>query len=176
MPRLPKTGPSTPSLRPTPRLQVEHTVTEEVTGLDLVKLQLQLAAGQSLAGLAFEQADIPQPRGFALQARINMETMQADGDARPAGGLLNTFELPSGPGLRVDSFGYAGYRTSPRFDSLLAKLVASSPSREFRDVVTRAYRALCECKNRRRGDQYPVFAEPAAPSPFRRKPGLYPLC
>ena len=128
------------------RLQVEHTVTEEVTGLDLVKLQLQLAAGQSLAGLAFEQADVPQPRGFALQARINMETMQADGDARPAGGLLNTFELPSGPGLRVDSFGYAGYRTSPRFDSLLAKLVASSPSREFRDVVTRAYRALCECK------------------------------
>ena len=128
------------------RLQVEHTVTEEVTGVDLVKLQLQLAAGQSLAALALQQADVPEPRGFALQVRINMETMQADGSARPAGGLLTTFEVPSGPGLRTDSFGYAGYRTSPRFDSLLAKLIAASPSPRFRDVVTRAYRALCEFK------------------------------
>ncbi len=128
------------------RLQVEHTVTEEVTGVDLVKLQLQLASGQSLGNLAFQQADVPDPRGFALQVRINMETMQADGSARPAGGLLSTFEVPSGPGLRTDAFGYAGYRTNPRFDSLLAKLIASSPSPRFRDVVTRAYRGLCEFK------------------------------
>ena len=126
------------------RLQVEHTVTEEVTGVDIVKLQLQLAAGQSLAELELQQADIPEPRGFALQVRINMETMQADGTTRPAGGVLTAFEAPSGPGVRTDSFGYAGYRTSPRFDSLLAKLIGHSPSRKFSDVVTRTYRALCE--------------------------------
>jgi acetyl/propionyl-CoA carboxylase alpha subunit/acetyl-CoA carboxylase carboxyltransferase component len=126
------------------RLQVEHTVTEEVTGVDIVKLQLQLAAGQSLAELELQQADIPEPRGFAMQVRINMETMEADGTARPAGGVLTAFEVPSGPGLRTDSFGYAGYRTSPRFDSLLAKLIGHSSSRKFSDVVTRTYRALCE--------------------------------
>ena len=126
------------------RLQVEHTVTEEVTSLDLVKLQLQLATGQSLAELTLQQARIPEPRGFALQVRVNMETMQADGSTRPAGGLLSAFEAPSGPGLRTDAFGYAGYRTNPRFDSLLAKLIASSPSRTFGDVVRRAYRGLCE--------------------------------
>src|SRR6202040_1263229 len=99
-----------------PRLQVEHTVTEEVTGVDLVKLQLKLAAGYSLAELGLLQADVPPPRGFAIQARINMESMGADGLAKPSGGTLAAFEMPSGPGLRVDTFGYAGYTTSPRFD------------------------------------------------------------
>src|SRR5208282_4411381 len=60
-----------------PRLQVEHTVTEEVTGVDLVKTQLQLSAGKTLAELGLEQADIPKPRGFAIQTRINMESMRA---------------------------------------------------------------------------------------------------
>ncbi len=127
-----------------PRLQVEHTVTEEVTGVDLVKLQLKLAAGFSLAELGLRQADVPAPRGFALQARINMESMGADGVAKPAGGTLAAFETPSGPGLRTDTFGYAGYATNPRFDSLLAKLIAHSRSPEFADVVNKAYRALCE--------------------------------
>ncbi len=128
------------------RLQVEHTVTEEVTGLDLVQIQLQLAAGQSLTDLGIQQTDIAPPRGFALQVRINMETMAADGTTRPAGGSLATFEIPSGPGIRVDTFGYAGYRTSPSFDSLLAKLIAHSPSPDFANVVNRTYRALCEFK------------------------------
>jgi len=127
-----------------PRLQVEHTVTEEVTGVDLVKLQLKLAAGYSLAELGLLQADVPPPRGFAIQARINMESMGADGVAKPSGGTLAAFEMPSGPGLRVDTFGYAGYTTSPRFDSLLAKLIAFSPSNDFADAVAKAYRALCE--------------------------------
>ncbi len=127
-----------------PRLQVEHTVTEEVTGVDLVKLQLKLAAGYSLAELGLLQADVPPPRGFAIQARINMESMGADGVAKPSGGTLAAFEMPSGPGLRVDTFGYAGYTTSPRFDSLLAKLIAYSPSNDFADAVAKAYRALCE--------------------------------
>jgi acetyl/propionyl-CoA carboxylase alpha subunit/acetyl-CoA carboxylase carboxyltransferase component len=127
-----------------PRLQVEHTVTEEVTGVDLVTLQIELAAGRSLAELGLLQADVPKPRGFAMQVRINMETMGADGAAKPSGGTLTAFEAPSGPGLRVDSFAYAGYTTNPRFDSLLAKLIAHSPSSEFADVVRKTYRALCE--------------------------------
>ena len=127
-----------------PRLQVEHTVTEEVTGVDLVKTQLELAGGRSLADLGLLQADIVKPRGFAIQLRINMESMQPDGSAKPAGGTIAAFEPPSGPGLRVDSFAYAGYATSPRFDSLLAKLIAHSPSPRFADAVRKARRALAE--------------------------------
>jgi len=127
-----------------PRLQVEHTVTEEVTGIDLVKLQIQLAAGSSLAELGMQQAEIPRPRGFAMQVRINMESMRADGSAKPAGGTITAFEAPSGPRVRTDSFAYTGYATSPNFDSLLAKLIAHSHSADFADVVTKTYRALCE--------------------------------
>src|SRR5277367_4544358 len=127
-----------------PRLQVEHTVTEEVTGIDLVKLQIQLASGSSLAELGMQQADIPKPRGFAMQVRINMESMRADGSARPAGGTITAFEAPAGPRVRTDSFAYTGYTTSPNFDSLLAKLITHSHSGDFADVVTKAYRALCE--------------------------------
>ena len=129
-----------------PRLQVEHTVTEEVTGVDLVQLQLQLAAGRSLAELGLRQSEVPGPHGFALQVRINMETMSADGTVRPSGGTLTTFEVPSGPGIRVDSFGYVGYRTSPSFDSLLAKLIGHTTSPGFSEVVAKTYRALCEFK------------------------------
>src|SRR5580658_7337527 len=110
-----------------PRLQVEHTVTEEVTGIDIVKAQLLLASGATLAELHLTQKEIPAPRGFAIQARINMESMGADGTAKPSGGTLTAFEVPSGPGVRVDTFGYAGYVTNPNFDSLLAKLIAYSP-------------------------------------------------
>jgi acetyl/propionyl-CoA carboxylase alpha subunit len=127
-----------------PRLQVEHTITEEVTGIDLVRTQLALATGRSLAELGLEQERVPEPRGFAMQLRINMETMGEDGVPRPSGGTLGAFEVPSGPGIRTDSAGYVGYSPSPSFDSLLAKLVAHSPSVDFADVVTRAYRALCE--------------------------------
>jgi len=127
-----------------PRLQVEHTVTEEVTGIDLVKLQIELAAGRSIAELGMQQAEIPKPRGFAMQVRINMESMRADGSAKPAGGTITAFEAPSGPRVRTDSFAYAGYTTSPNFDSLLAKLIAHSHSADFADVVTKTYRALCE--------------------------------
>ena len=120
-----------------PRLQVEHTVTEEVLGLDLVRIQLQLAAGRSLAELGLEQADVPAPRGFAVQVRINTETMGADGIARPASGTLTAFELPSGHGVRTDTCGYVGYQTNPNFDSLLAKLIGHSTSPRFADAVAR---------------------------------------
>ncbi|WP_421936564.1 carboxyl transferase domain-containing protein [Phenylobacterium sp.] len=126
------------------RLQVEHTVTEEVTGLDLVRLQLQIAAGRSLADLGLTQDRVPAPRGHAVQARINLETMAPDGSARPAGGTLSVFEPPSGPGVRVDGFGYSGYRTSARFDSLLAKLIVHAADGDLDRAVAKAYRALSE--------------------------------
>ena len=122
-----------------PRLQVEHTVTEEVWGVDLVKAQLLLAGGTSLAKSGLEGA---APRGHAIQLRVNMETMTADGSAKPGGGTLTVFEPPSGPGVRVDTYGYAGYRTNPNFDSLLAKVIVHSPSADFADALSRAERAL----------------------------------
>jgi acetyl/propionyl-CoA carboxylase alpha subunit len=127
-----------------PRLQVEHTVTEEVTGVDLVKTQLELAAGRTLDELGFEPGGLAPPRGFAIQLRVNMETMGEDGIPRPSGGTLTAFEPPSGPGVRTDTYGYAGYTTNPAFDSLLAKLIVRSATPRFNDVLTRAYRALCE--------------------------------
>lgn len=129
-----------------PRIQVEHTVTEEVTGIDIVQTQLHLAAGRSLAELGLQQAEISAPRGFAMQVRVNMETLGTDGAVRPSGGTLTAFEVPSGPGLRTDTFGYVGYRTSPSFDSLLAKLIGHTRSNSFSAVVARVYRALCEFK------------------------------
>lgn len=129
-----------------PRLQVEHTITEEVTGVDLVETQLKLAAGSTLAELGLARTSVPVPRGYALQARVNMETMDASGTAKPAGGLLRTFEVPTGPGVRVDTFGYAGYATSPSFDSLLAKVIVRSAAPELATTVLRARRALSELR------------------------------
>jgi len=128
-----------------PRLQVEHTVSEEVLGVDLVRAQLELADGSSLAVLGLEQEGLDEPRGFAIQVRVNMETMDADGGARPSGGTLTAFAPPSGPGLRADTFGYVGYTTSQSFDSLLAKVVGHSKA-SFRDAIARTYRGLCEFK------------------------------
>ncbi len=127
-----------------PRLQVEHTVTEEVTGIDIVHAQLQLAGGASLADLGLTQAEVPAPRGFAIQARVNMETMRPDGTVLPSGGTLTAFEPPTGAGVRTDTFGYAGYQTSVRFDSLLAKVIAHSPAPTLEAAVDRSHRALSE--------------------------------
>jgi acetyl/propionyl-CoA carboxylase alpha subunit/acetyl-CoA carboxylase carboxyltransferase component len=127
-----------------PRLQVEHTVTESITGLDLVRIQLQLAAGGSLAGLGLRQSAIPTPRGLAIEARVNLETMQADGTALPTDGTLTLYEPPSGPGVRVDGFGYAGYRTSGKFDSLLAKVIVHAPDGDLAAAARKADRALSE--------------------------------
>lgn len=124
-----------------PRLQVEHTVTEEVTGLDLVRLQLAISDGATLADLGLEQASVPAPRGCALQVRVNMETMTADG-ARPAEGTIVRFAPPGGRGVRVDTFGREGYRTSLRYDSLLAKLIVSVPDGSFPVAAAKARRAL----------------------------------
>jgi len=124
------------------RLQVEHTVTEAVTGIDLVLTQLRLARGETLADLGL-LAPVA-PRGYAIQTRVNMETIRPDGMVRPGGGTLSVYEPPSGPGVRVDGFGYAGYRTSSAFDSLLAKVIANSSGTDFAATVARAARALSE--------------------------------
>ncbi len=127
-----------------PRLQVEHTVTEEVRSVDLVRAQLRIAGGESLAEVGLTQPEVPPARGFAIQARVNMERMLADGEVRPSGGVLHRFDPPSGPGVRVDSYGYAGYATNPNFDSLLAKVIAHAPSADFEETIARARRALNE--------------------------------
>ena len=126
------------------RLQVEHTVTECVTGLDLVAIQLRIAAGATLADLGLAQSAISPPTGTAVQARVNLETMTESGDARPGGGRLTAYEPPSGPGIRVDGFGYTGYVTSPHYDSLLAKVVAHGP--DLASALRKTRRALAEFK------------------------------
>ena len=127
-----------------PRLQVEHTVTEEVTGVDLVQSQLRIAGGESLGEVGLTQEAVPAPRGFAIQSRVNLEQMQPDGTVRPSGGVLTSFVAPSGPGVRVDAYGYAGYSTNPNFDSLLGKVIACTPSADFGAAVKRSLRALDE--------------------------------
>jgi acetyl/propionyl-CoA carboxylase alpha subunit/acetyl-CoA carboxylase carboxyltransferase component len=127
-----------------PRLQVEHTVTEEVLGVDLVKSQLAVAAGAALASLGLTQTAVPAPRGYAMQLRINMEVMDEKGMTKPTGGTLAVFDPPSGPGVRVDTFGYSGYKTSAAFDSLLAKVIVHAPAASWPDVVQKATRALRE--------------------------------
>ncbi len=126
------------------RLQVEHTVTEEVTGVDLVQTQIRLSEGGTIGELGLDEPSIARPRGYAIQARVNMETIGADGSVRPGGGTLTVYEAPSGPGVRTDGFGYAGYRTSTAFDSLLAKVIVRSSSPRIGDAVTRTLRALSE--------------------------------
>ena len=122
------------------RLQVEHTVTEAITGLDLVALQLRIAEGASLADLNLAEA--PEPEGFAIQARINMEVLSPKGFFKPSGGTIEHYIPPQGPGIRVDGMGYAGYTTSTRYDSLLAKLIVHSRSADFGSAIQKLKRSL----------------------------------
>lgn len=123
-----------------PRLQVEHTITEEVTGIDLVKTALRIAAGATLAELGIENGR--PAHGCAIEARINAEVLDADGNARPSGGAIRTWHPPSGRGVRVDAMGYAGYSMNPRFDSLLAKVIVHGE--DYPTALSRAVRALDE--------------------------------
>jgi len=129
-----------------PRLQVEHTVTEEVTGLDLVQLQIQVAAGMRLTELGLDPEQAPPQKGHAIQLRICAETMNADGQTQSSSGTLSRFDMPSGPGLRVDSHGFTGATPSPHYDTLLAKLIVTSKSSSFAHAAKRAARALNECR------------------------------
>ena len=127
-----------------PRLQVEHTVTEAVTGLDLVQLQFAVAAGAKIRDLGLGDGP-PTALGYAIELRVNLETLGADGAlTSTAGAVIGRYEPPSGPGVRVDGYGYGGYRTNPSFDSLIAKLVVHSPAEAFSVAVAKAGRAASE--------------------------------
>ncbi|SDC89056.1 Pyruvate carboxylase [Geodermatophilus telluris] len=123
-----------------PRLQVEHTVTEEVTGLDLVEVALRLAEGATLAEL--DLAVPPPARGVAVQARVNAETLLPDGTVQPAAGVLERFVPPTGRGVRVDTAAEPGGEVSPRYDPLLAKVVVHD--RDLPRALNGASRALAE--------------------------------
>ena len=128
------------------RLQVEHTITEEVTGVDLVQAQIALAAGRRLRDIGLDPAAPPTVLGFAIQWRINAETLDAEGNATPGSGTLHRFDLPAGPGVRVDTHGAAGATPSPHYDTLLAKLIVHTRSPRFADALRRSQRALAECR------------------------------
>ena len=129
-----------------PRIQVEHTVTEEVTGIDIVKFQLNQAMGYSLKDLGLKQSLIPRPKGFAIQARINMETIDNQGNTLAKTGQLSHFTLPFSKGVRVETAGYVGYANSPNFDTLLAKLIIHTKADNFKKAIKKLYRKLGECR------------------------------
>src|SRR4051794_16215949 len=123
-----------------PRLQVEHTVTEEVTGLDLVEVGLRLAGGAVLADLGLDGR--VRSRGAAVQARVYAETVLPDGTVRPSGGRLDRFAPPTGRGVRVDTGVVAGDEVNPRYDPLLAKVVVAE--RDLPRALALAARAVAE--------------------------------
>ena len=106
------------------RIQVEHPVTEFVTGVDLVKMQIRIAAGEELP---FKQEDI-HLTGHASECRINAEN-PAQG-FRPSPGRITALHMPGGPGIRIDTAVYSGYEITPYYDSMIAKLIAYAPTRE----------------------------------------------
>ena len=118
------------------RIQVEHPVTEMLTGIDMVGLQLRIASGEPLD---IGQGDV-QPRGHAIELRVNAE--DAEHDFRPAAGRVETYVPPGGPFVRIDSHLYTGYDVPPYYDSLLGKLVVWGQDRE--EAVARARAALDE--------------------------------
>ncbi|NBE56162.1 acetyl-CoA carboxylase family protein, partial [Streptomyces boluensis] len=140
-----------------PRVQVEHTVTEEVTGVDLVAAQLEVALGRTLDELCLNQADIPAPRGVAVQARVNLERLERDGTARATTGRIDVFEVPTGPGVRVDTHGHAGLVADGRYDSLLAKVVVSTPRGGLDQAAERADATLAEFRVEGPGTNIPAL-------------------
>jgi acetyl-CoA carboxylase, biotin carboxylase subunit len=118
------------------RIQVEHPVTELITGIDIVREQIRVAAGEKLS---FDQGDV-NVKGHAIEARINAED-PARG-FRPSPGLITKYIAPGGPGVRLDTHVHAGYKVPPNYDSLLAKLIVHAPTRAA--ALDRMARALDE--------------------------------
>jgi acetyl-CoA carboxylase biotin carboxylase subunit len=115
------------------RIQVEHPVTEVTTGLDLVKEQVRVAAGEPLSF-----PEVVQLRGHAIELRINAEDPERN--FQPSPGTITTYHPPGGPGVRLDTHIYSGYRVPPFYDSLLAKLIVSGNTRA--EALSRARNAL----------------------------------
>jgi len=118
------------------RIQVEHPITEEVAGVDLVKLQIMIAMGEPLR---LSEKDI-QPRGHAIECRINAE--DPFDDFKPSPGRLEMYYAPGGRGVRIDSHAYAGYSIPSHYDSMIGKLVTFGKDR--REAMDRMSRALVE--------------------------------
>jgi len=118
------------------RIQVEHPVTEQVTGIDLIKQQIRIAAGERLP---FKQEEIQQT-GHAIECRINAEDPTRN--FAPFPGLIDEFRVPGGPGVRLDSHAYAGYRIPPNYDSMIGKLIVHRPTRP--EAIAAMKRALHE--------------------------------
>ncbi len=118
------------------RIQVEHPVTEMITRTDLVQEQIRVAAG---LGMQLKQSEL-EVSGHAIEVRVNAE--DPDHDFRPSAGVITDVHWPGGPGIRVDSHVYAGYRIPPTYDSLIAKIIAWAPSRP--EAIARMDRALKE--------------------------------
>src|SRR5271167_3102585 len=119
------------------RIQVEHPVTEEVTGIDLVRYQIMLAMGEPLR---HSQSDI-QIKGHAIECRINAE--DPFDDFRPSPGSIEMYYQPGGRGVRMDTHAYAGYSIPPHYDSMIGKLITVGKDR--REAIDRMNRALSEC-------------------------------
>ena len=118
------------------RIQVEHPITEAVTGIDLVKQQILIADGEKLP---FTQDDITI-RGHAIECRINAENPALN--FRPSPGQITALHIPGGPGIRVDSSAYQGYTIPPYYDSMIAKLIVHAPTRE--EAIAKMKWALAE--------------------------------
>ena len=145
-----------------PRIQVEHTVTEEVTGIDLVQAQLRVAAGESLSDLKIDQDSI-RISGSALQCRITTEDPSAD--FRPDTGRISAYRSPGGAGVRLDEGTYAGAEILPYFDSMLVKVTCRGGS--FLETVNRSARALAEFRIRGVATNVPFLLALLADSDFR---------
>jgi acetyl-CoA carboxylase biotin carboxylase subunit len=117
------------------RLQVEHPVTELVTGIDIVKEQLNIAAGKKLN---FTQQDI-KIRGHAIECRMNAEDPKS---FMPSPGDIKLWHMPGGPGIRIDSHVYSGYRVPPHYDSMIGKIISHGNNRK--SAITRMSNALKE--------------------------------
>ena len=126
-----------------PRIQVEHTVTEEVTGIDLVQAQIRIAAGASLEEVGLVQENI-QPRGVAIQCRVTTE--DAERNFAPDTGTITLYRHSAGKGVRMDGIGYSGLTISPYFDSMIVKYTALGSN--FEETVARMKRVLQECRIR----------------------------
>jgi acetyl-CoA carboxylase, biotin carboxylase subunit len=118
------------------RVQVEHPVTELTMGVDIIKEQIKIAAGEKLS----IYKEVLEPRGHAIECRINAEN--PEDNFRPSPGVITTYHVPGGPGVRVDTHLYQGYKVPPYYDSMLAKIIVHAPDRQ--QAIRRMVRALDE--------------------------------
>ena len=116
------------------RIQVEHPITEQVTGFDLIREQIMLAAGEPISGQNY------YPNGHSIECRINAEDPY--NDFRPSPGKITNINIPGGNGVRIDTHCYAGYSIPPNYDSMIAKIIVTAQTRE--EAIAKMKRALGE--------------------------------